>query len=46
MTGKAEWDFRSCYDPADSTSWGGENVFDVHSKSEGQALNGKKYRDW
>lgn len=46
MTGKAEWDFRSCYDPADSTSWGGENVFDVHSKSDGKALNGEKYGDW
>jgi len=46
MTGKAEWDFRSCYDSADSTSWGGENIFDVHSKSEGVALNGEKYRDW
>jgi len=46
MTGKADWDFRSCYDPSDSTSWGGENIFDVHSKSEGVALNGEKYRDW
>ncbi len=46
MTGKAEWDFRSCYDPADSTSWGGENVFDVHSKSKGKALDGTYYRDW
>jgi general secretion pathway protein G len=46
MTGKADWDLRSCYDPADATSWGGENVFDVHSKSEGTALNGEKYRDW
>lgn len=46
MTGKAEWDFRSCYDPADATSWGGENIFDVHSKSDGTALNGEKYRDW
>jgi general secretion pathway protein G len=46
MTGKAEWDFRSCYDPADSTSWGGENVFDVHSKSKGTSLNGEKYSDW
>src|SRR6185312_6762017 len=34
MTGKADWDFRSCYDPADSDSWGGENVFDVRSKSK------------
>ena len=46
MTGKAEWDFRSCYDSADSGSWGGENIFDVHSKSGGVALNGEKYRDW
>jgi general secretion pathway protein G len=46
MTGKADWVFRSCYDPADSTSSGGENVFDVHSKSDGKALNGEKYSDW
>ena len=46
MTGKADWVFRSCYDPADSTSSGGENIFDVHSKSDGTALNGEKYSDW
>ena len=47
MTGKADWVFRSCYDPADSTSSGGENVFDVHSKSDGVPLDGKgKYSDW
>ena len=46
MTGKADWVFRSCYDPADSTSWGGENIFDMHSKSDGKALNGEKYSDW
>jgi general secretion pathway protein G len=47
MTGKAEWDVRSCYDLSDSTSTGGENVFDVHSKSKGTALNGKeKYNEW
>ena len=46
MTGKAEWDLRSAYDSADANSWGGENVFDVRSKSEGTALNGQKYRDW
>ena len=39
MTGKADWDFRSCYDPADSTSWGGENIFDVHSKSDSEPLD-------
>src|SRR6185503_12878756 len=46
MTGKAEWDLRSNYDPADSTSWGGENVFDVRSKSKEKALNGEQYSDW
>lgn len=45
-TGKAEWDLRSCYDPADSASWGGENVFDVRSKSKDTAMNGEKYSDW
>lgn len=46
MTGTADWDLRSCYDASDSDSWGGENVFDVRSKSKGTALNGEKYRDW
>jgi general secretion pathway protein G len=46
ITGEREWDFRSCYDTADSTSWGGENVFDVRSKSKATALNGEKYSDW
>ena len=46
MTGKADWELRSNYDPADSSSWGGENVFDVRSKSKDTALNGEKYSDW
>lgn len=46
MTGSADWDLRSCYDASDSDSWGGENVFDVRSKSKGTALNGEKYSDW
>jgi general secretion pathway protein G len=46
MTGKADWDLRSCYDAADAGSWGGENVFDVRSKSRETALNGEKYSDW
>jgi general secretion pathway protein G len=45
-TGKAEWDLRSCYDSADTNSWGGENVFEVRSKSKETALNGEKYSDW
>jgi len=46
MTGKADWEFRSSYDSPDSGSWGGENVFDVRSKSNETALNGEKYSDW
>ena len=47
MTGKADWCIRSSYDTADaSCEGGGENVFDVRSRSEGTALNGEKYRDW
>jgi general secretion pathway protein G len=46
MTGTAEWGLRSSYDSADSGSWGGENVFDVYSKSQDTALNGQKYSDW
>jgi general secretion pathway protein G len=46
MTGEKDWDVRSCYDEADSTTTGGENVWDVHSKSKGAALNGEKYSDW
>ena len=46
ITGKAEWGMRSCYDSPDAGSWGGENVFDVYSKSQDTALNGQKYSDW
>jgi general secretion pathway protein G len=46
MTGQAEWDLRSSYDSKDAGGWGGENVFDVHSKSNATALNGEKYSDW
>jgi len=46
MTGQKDWVFRSCYDSVDTTSWGGENIFDVHSKSQATALNGEKYSDW
>ena len=46
MTGKAEWGLRSYQDSADSTSWGGRNVYDVYSLSEGTGLDGTKYKDW
>ena len=46
LTGKAEWNFQAIQDDPDSTSWGGKNVFDVHSKSQAIALDGTKYSDW
>jgi general secretion pathway protein G len=46
ITGKADWELRSSYDPPDAGSWGGENVFDVRSKSKEKALNGENYSDW
>jgi len=46
MTGNTEWGLRSVQDDADSTSWGGKNVFDVYSKSQGTAADGTKYSDW
>jgi len=46
MTRGTEWGLRSYQDAADARSWGGQNVFDVYSKSEGKALDGTAYKDW
>lgn len=46
MTHSTEWGLRSYQDKPDATSWGGQNVFDVYTKSTGTALDGTKYRDW
>jgi general secretion pathway protein G len=46
MTGEQEWGMRSYQDKPDATRWGGQNVYDVFSTSEGTALDGTKYKDW
>ena len=47
FTGKADWGLRSVQDDPDSTSWGGQNIYDVYSKAPGTALDGKtQYKDW
>ncbi|HET9364875.1 MAG TPA: type II secretion system protein [Candidatus Angelobacter sp.] len=46
MTGNKDWGMRSMQDDPDSDSWGGQNVFDVYSKSSGTGLDGTKYKDW
>jgi general secretion pathway protein G len=46
MTNKTEWGLRSDQDDPKNNSWGGQDVFDVYTKSEGTALDGTKYKDW
>ena len=46
MTRSTDWGLRAHQDQPDSTSWGGQNVFDVYTKSAGTALDGTTYRDW
>ena len=46
MTRSREWGLRSYQDAPDARSWGGKNVYDVRTRSEGTALDGTKYRDW
>ena len=46
MTNSTDWGLRSNQDDVDSDSWGGQNVFDVHTKSYATALDGTKYSTW
>lgn len=46
MTGEAEWGKRSVQDDPDDKSWGGENLFDVYSLSDGTAMDGSEYSEW
>ncbi|MGE5246350.1 MAG: type II secretion system protein [Betaproteobacteria bacterium] len=46
MTHSTEWGLRSYQDKPDSTTWGGQNVFDVYTTFDGTALDGTKYKDW
>lgn len=46
LTGDAEWGLRSYQDRPESTSWGGQNVFDVYSKAGGTGLDGTPYSEW
>lgn len=40
------WGLRAYSDDADSTVWGGEDVYDVYSQSDDIALDGTYYREW
>jgi general secretion pathway protein G len=46
MTNSTEWGMRSMQDDPTSDSWGGQNVFDVFTKSQGTGLDGTNYKDW
>lgn len=46
MTGQTDWGLRSVQDQPDALSWGGQNVFDVYSRSTATALDGSRYTDW
>ena len=46
MTGGTEWGMRCYQDAPDTTSWCGDNVYDVYSKSKGKALDGTIYDAW
>jgi len=46
MTNNTDWGLRSNQDDADSDSFGGQNVYDVYTKSQGTGLDGTKYSTW
>ena len=46
MTNSTDWGQRSVQDEPKSMSWGGQNVFDVYTKSSGTGLDGTKYQEW
>jgi general secretion pathway protein G len=46
MTGSTEWGLRSMQDDPDADSWGGQNIFDVFTKSQGTGLDGTEYKTW
>jgi general secretion pathway protein G len=46
MTNSTDWGMRSYQDEPDTAFWGGQNVYDVFTKSTAIALDGTKYSDW
>ncbi len=46
MLPSSEWGLRCYQDDPDDTSWCGQNVWDVYSRSEGKALDGTRYKEW
>jgi len=45
MTNSTDWALQAMQDePGDA--WGGQNVFDVHTRSQGTGMDGTKYATW
>lgn len=40
------WGLRSYADNPDTSIWGREDVYDIHSESDGVAIDGSSYRTW
>ena len=46
FTNSTDWGLRSVQDDPKSMSWGGQNVFDVYTKSFERAPDGTQYSEW
>ncbi len=46
ITKSTDWGLRSMQDDPKSNGWGGQNVFDVYTKSSEKAADGSSYSDW
>ena len=46
MTNSTDWGMRSYQDEPTAQSWGGQNVFDIYTKSDGIGFDGTRYKDW
>jgi len=46
MTGTTDWGKRSVQDDPKVSTWGGQNVFDVYTKSIEKAGDGTPYSEW
>jgi general secretion pathway protein G len=46
MTNTKDWGLRSTRDDPKAQAWGGQNVFDIYTKSMDKAKDGTPYSEW
>lgn len=46
LTNSKDWGKRSTQDDPKSNAWGGQNIFDVYTKSTEKARDGTPYSEW